>query len=95
VSTTTNTLVQPRAGERPTLTACLTRSVSLSDATKHLELEVEGLDVFDFAPGQFVSIKQRKPDGKEHTRAYSIASAPHGATRFSSRLGQVLRPSAE
>ena len=71
--------MQPtRAGERQLLTARLNRSVSLSDATKHLEFAVEGVDQFDFIPGQFVSIKQRKPDGKEHTRAYSIASAPRG-----------------
>ena len=73
--------MQPtRAGERQLLTARLNRSVSLSDATKHLEFAVEGVDQFDFIPGQFLSIKQRKPDGKEHTRAYSIASAPRGNT---------------
>ena len=89
MSTTSNTLVQPRAGERQVLTARLTRSVALSNATKHLELEVENLDVFEFVPGQFVSIKQRKPEGKEHTRAYSIASAPHGGNKFDLCLNRV------
>ncbi len=89
MGTTSNTLVQPRAGERQLLTARLARSASLSDATKHLELEVEGPDAFDFVPGQFVSIKQRKPDGKEHTRAYSIASAPHGDNRLDLCLNRV------
>lgn len=45
-----------------------------------MEFAVEGVDNFNFVPGQFVSIKLRKPDGKEHTRAYSIASAPRGNT---------------
>jgi ferredoxin-NADP reductase len=56
------------------------RSVSLSEATKHLEFAVEGVEKFDFTPGQFLSIKQHKLDGKEHTRAYSMASAPRGNT---------------
>jgi ferredoxin-NADP reductase len=81
VSTTSNTVAPPaRTGERQLLTARLNRSVSLSEATKHLEFAVEGVDNFNFVPGQFVSIKLRKPDGKEHTRAYSIASAPRDNT---------------
>ena len=78
--TTTSTVQPLRTYERPTHTARLIRSVSLSDATKHLEFSVEGVDGFHFVPGQFVSIKQRKSDGKEHTRAYSLASAPRGNT---------------
>ncbi len=89
MSTTSNSIIQPRAGERQLLTARLIRSVALSDGTKHLELEVGGADVFNFVPGQFVSIKLRKPDGKEHTRAYSIASAPRGDTRFDLCLNRV------
>jgi ferredoxin-NADP reductase len=64
------------AVERQMFTARVNRSVLLSPQTKHLELSVEGVDEFRFVPGQFVSIKQLRPDGKEHTRAYSIASAP-------------------
>ena len=54
-------------------TARLLRSIFLSDQTKHLEFAVEGVDQFNFTPGQFVSIQQPKPDGKTHTRAYSLA----------------------
>jgi len=89
VSNTSNSLTQPRAGERQLLRARLIHSIALSDATKHIELEVDGVDRFNFTPGQFVSIKQRKPDGKEHTRAYSIASAPRGDGRFDVCLNRV------
>ncbi len=87
---TTSTTVQPsRPGERQLLTARLDRSILLSDATKHLEFSVEGVDEFDFLPGQFLSIKQRKPDGKEHTRAYSLASPPRGDNTFDLCLNRV------
>jgi ferredoxin-NADP reductase len=62
--------------QRQMFTARLTKSILLSPQTRHLELTVEGVDEFRFTPGQFVSIKHPKPDGKEHTRAYSIASPP-------------------
>jgi ferredoxin-NADP reductase len=88
VSTTT-TVSHARPFERPTQAARLTRSVSLSDATKHLEFVVEGMDVFNFVPGQFLSIKQHKPDGKEHTRAYSLASPPRGDNTFDLCLNRV------
>jgi ferredoxin-NADP reductase len=88
VSTSTNT-VTPRTFERPTQTARLNRSVFLSGATKHLEFAVEGVNEFKFIPGQFVSIKQRKPDGKEHTRAYSLASAPRSNNTFDLCLNRV------
>ncbi len=80
---------ETRPGERPLLTARLTRSVLLSEQTKHLEFTVEGVESFPFIPGQFVSIKQPKPDGKEHTRAYSIASAPGDEPRFDLCLNRV------
>ncbi|HZL67930.1 MAG TPA: FAD-binding oxidoreductase, partial [Candidatus Limnocylindrales bacterium] len=71
------TQVQERTTvERQMFTARLSRSVLLSPQTKHLEFTVEGLEEFHFVPGQFVSIKQPRPDGKTHTRAYSIASPP-------------------
>lgn len=89
MSTTSNSVVQPGAGERQLLTARLARSISLSGATKHLEFQVESIERFDFVPGQFVSIKQRKPDGKEHTRAYSIASAPRTSNTFDLCLNRV------
>jgi ferredoxin-NADP reductase len=85
-----STQVQERIGiERPLLTAELTRSVWLSPQTKHLGLRVQGVDEFRFTAGQFVSIKQRKPDGKLHTRAYSIASAPRAEPSFDLCLNRV------
>jgi ferredoxin-NADP reductase len=40
-----------------------------------LEFAVEGLERFEFQPGQFVSFVADDPHGKHQTRAYSIASA--------------------
>jgi ferredoxin-NADP reductase len=65
--------------ERKLLSARLVRSIFLSEQTKHLEFSIENAAGFHFTPGQFVSIQQLKPDGKTHTRAYSIASAPRDA----------------
>jgi ferredoxin-NADP reductase len=59
-----------------TLTARLLRSVPLSESTKHLEFEVNGVANFGFVPGQWLSIKAMTPEGEEITRAYSIASPP-------------------
>ncbi len=85
-----STPVQERATfERQLLTAQLTKSILLSPQTKHLELTVEGVDEFRFVPGQFVSIKQPRPDGKVHTRAYSIASAPRSDASFDLCLNRV------
>jgi ferredoxin-NADP reductase len=65
---------------RPTYTARLTRRLLLSEpaACFHLEFIAEGLERFDFLPGQFVSFLAVDPQGKQQTRAYSIASAPRG-----------------
>lgn len=85
-----STQVQERTRiERPLLTAELTRSVWLSPQTKHLELAVSGVDEFRFTPGQFVSIRQPRTDGKVHTRAYSIASAPRQDASFDLCLNRV------
>ncbi len=75
--------------ERQTFTARLTKSILLSPQTKHLELAVEGIDEFRFTPGQFISIKEAKADGKEHTRAYSIASSPRADATFDLCLNRV------
>jgi ferredoxin-NADP reductase len=84
------TPVQERiAVERQIFTARVNRSVLLSPQTKHLELSVEGVKDFRFVPGQFVSIKQPRPDGKEHTRAYSIASPPRSNATFDLCLNRV------
>jgi ferredoxin-NADP reductase len=71
-----------------TLTARLTQSTSLSDFTKHLVFEVEGMPRFGFVPGQWLSLTHTKPDGEEITRAYSIASPPDG-NRFAFCLNRV------
>ncbi|MBI2679168.1 MAG: FAD-dependent oxidoreductase [Candidatus Koribacter versatilis] len=63
---------------RPIYTAKLVRSRWLSDQTRHFEWQVEELDRFDFKAGQFISMLEKKDDGKNVTRAYSIASAPRG-----------------
>ncbi len=61
--------------ERQTLIARLRQSIPLSGLTKHLQFEIEEVPHFEFTPGQFVSM-QTEHDGREITRAYSIASAP-------------------
>jgi ferredoxin-NADP reductase len=59
-----------------TFDARVTRSVALTEFTKHLKLEVNGVSHFGFVPGQWLSVKATTPDGEEMTRAYSIASPP-------------------
>lgn len=78
-----------KPGERKLMSARLARSVLLSEQTKHLEFTVEGVSEFPFIPGQFVSIQQLKPEGKTHTRAYSIASAPRAGAAFDLCLNRV------
>ena len=65
---------------RQLYTARLTRRFLLSEraACFHLEFTVEGLESFDFQPGQFVSFVAVDPAGKQQTRAYSLASAARG-----------------
>ena len=60
----------------PLQIARLTKSIELSDQTKHLEFEIPEVESFDFKAGQFVSIREQRADGKWITRAYSVASAP-------------------
>ena len=48
--------------EQHLLTARLTRSVLLSEKTKHLEFEVEELPSFDFVAGQFISVREPRGD---------------------------------
>lgn len=66
--------------ERQLYTARLKRKLLLSEraACFHLEFAVEGLEAFDFQPGQFVSFVAVDPHGKHQTRAYSLASAARG-----------------
>lgn len=71
------------------LTATLTKSVHLSAETKHLEFETNQLTEFKFTAGQFVTIREPKPDGKIHSRAYSIASPPRDNPTFDICLNRV------
>ena len=72
-----------------TLTIRLARSASLSEQTKHLEFEAQGVPRFGFVAGQWLSLKANKPDGEEITRAYSIASPPRDDNRFALCLNRV------
>lgn len=63
--------------ERQIHTAQLTRAIQLSQQTRHLEFKIQDMTAFSFAPGQFLSLVASK-EGREITRAYSIASAPDG-----------------
>jgi ferredoxin-NADP reductase len=72
-----------------TFTARLTRSVPLSEQTRHLEFELQGVTHFGFVAGQWLSFITNKPDGEEITRAYSIASPPSDDNRFALCLNRV------
>jgi ferredoxin-NADP reductase len=72
-----------------TLTTRLTRSVLLSEQTRHLEFEVLDHSRFGFVAGQWVSLKANKADGEEITRAYSIASPPDESNHFALCLNRV------
>jgi ferredoxin-NADP reductase len=72
-----------------TFDAQLLRSVSITEFTKHLELEVKGVSRFGFVPGQWLSVKANTPEGEEITRAYSIASPPSENGHFAFCLNRV------
>ena len=72
-----------------TFSARLLRSVPLSEFTKHIEFEVQGVPGFGFVAGQWLSVKANTPEGEEITRAYSIASPPSGNARFAFCLNRV------
>jgi ferredoxin-NADP reductase len=74
--------------ERKVFTARLLHCRDLSDSTKHFAWEVEEAHQFDFVAGQFVSMLA-KHDGREITRAYSIASPPRGDNTFDLCLNRV------
>jgi NAD(P)H-flavin reductase len=77
--------------ERKLYTARLLRDSMLSERAqcKHLEFEVESMPEFAFAAGQFVSTVAKDANGKNQTRAYSIASAPKGTNHFDLCLNRV------
>lgn len=70
-----------------TLKVKLIAQRELAPEVHHFEFEVPGVETFHFTPGQFVSVIERT-DGKEITRAYSIAS-PRDGNRFELCLNRV------
>ena len=62
---------------RELFTARLARKDCISEVAQcyHFEFVIDGLESFSFAPGQFVSAVAHDQNGKQQTRAYSIASA--------------------
>jgi ferredoxin-NADP reductase len=60
----------------------MTRKICISEVAQcyHFEFVVEGLEQFPYQPGQFVSAVAPDQNGKQQTRAYSIASASQGNT---------------
>lgn len=59
----------------------------LAPEVHHFEFEVPGVEHLSFTPGQFISVIDRE-NGKEVTRAYSIAS-PRAGNRFALCLNRV------
>lgn len=60
----------------------------LTPTTRHLEWEVTAGGPFQFLAGQFISLTLHR-NGSEHTRAYSIASAPRPEPSFDLCLNRV------
>lgn len=58
------------------MNATLVEFTDIADEVRHFVFEADTED-FTFIPGQFVSLSSMV-DGKKVTRAYSIASEPHG-----------------
>jgi ferredoxin-NADP reductase len=75
---------------RELYTARLARKVCISEAAQcyHLEFVMEGSESFPFEAGQFVSAVAHDKNGKQQTRAYSIASAA-SANRFELCVNRV------
>jgi ferredoxin-NADP reductase len=75
---------------RQLFTAHLEQKLLLSERAQcfHLEFSIPELETFDFNPGQFVSMVAEDANGKQQTRAYSIASASD-ANKFSLCVNRV------
>jgi ferredoxin-NADP reductase len=75
---------------RELYTARLIRKSCISEPAQcfHFEFALQGLDAFPYKAGQFVSAVARDENGKQQTRAYSIASASHG-NRFDLCVNRV------
>ena len=75
---------------RELFTARLEKKTCISEVAQCYQLNfiLDGMESFNFAPGQFISAVATDPNGKQQTRAYSIASAPHG-NRFDLCINRV------
>jgi ferredoxin-NADP reductase len=68
--------------------ARLIEAREIAPGVRHFVFAAEGVERLDYTPGQFVSFSA-ECDGKTITRAYSLASAPHGDNRFELCLNRV------
>jgi len=68
--------------------ARLVESVEIAPEVRHFVFEADDVRDLPFIPGQFVSFTDTI-EGKQITRAYSIASAPSGTNRFELCLNLV------
>ena len=68
--------------------ARLIGSREIAPDVRHFEFEALGVERLEFVPGQFTSFTAMI-EGKEITRAYSLASAPSGSNRFELCLNRV------
>jgi len=68
--------------------ARLIDSREIAPGVRHFRFEALGVERLDFVPGQFTSFTD-VIEGKEITRAYSLASAPSGTNRFELCLNRV------
>ncbi|MDR3578192.1 MAG: FAD-binding oxidoreductase, partial [Anaerolineaceae bacterium] len=61
-------------------TARLAKKTCISESSQcyHFEFAIDQLESFPFTAGQFISAVASDPNGKQQTRAYSIASAARG-----------------
>ena len=75
---------------RELYTARLEKKVCISEVAQCYQLEfvLDGMESFPFASGQFISAVATDPNGKQQTRAYSIASAA-SANRFDLCINRV------
>lgn len=61
-------------------TARLARKDCISETAQcyHFQFVIDGLESFPYQPGQFVTAVAEDENGKQQSRAYTIASAAHG-----------------
>jgi ferredoxin-NADP reductase len=68
--------------------ARLVSSAALTEGVNHFVFEAVGVERLEFKPGQFVSFEE-EVEGKQITRAYSLASGPRNDNLFELCLNRV------